>query len=179
MSFKSVFRNIVFAVSTSAMLAFSPAYAQDDISDEHLAQAREALTAIGATNDFDSVLPATAFALKEQLVQKDPNLIDLISEIVDEETIKLAPRRGDIEREAALAYARVFTQEELKAISDFYESPAGKKLITDGPIATREMIKAGEIWQTGIARDLAEAVGKRLDQETGSGSTPLQERPSE
>ena len=33
---------------------------------------------------------------------------------------------------------------------------AGKKLLSDGPIITRELYKAADIWQRGIARDLAQ-----------------------
>lgn len=157
----SISRNFLIAMSLPVCLALAPAHAQD-VSDAHLEQARKAVSAIRATDQFDVILPGAAQALKEQLIQKDPNLIDLISATVDEETINLAPRRADLERESALAYARVFSEEELKAIADFYNTDAGKKLISDGPIATREMLKAGEIWQAGIARDLAEAVAKRL-----------------
>ncbi len=178
MIFRNKMRGLAFAIALPAMMNIAPVSAQE-VADSHLAKAREAIAAIKATDQFDQVLPASAFALKEQLIQKDPNLIDKISEVVDDETIKLATRRGDMEREAALAYARVFSEEELAAITEFYKSPVGQKLITDGPIATREMIKAGEIWQAGIARDLAEAVGKRLQDEVGAGGQPLQEEEQE
>ena len=67
------------------------------------------------------------------------------------------------EREAALAYARVFTEAELNEIAAFYNTTAGKKLISDGPIVTRQVLEAAEIWQTGIGRDLAEAVAKEIE----------------
>ena len=67
----------------------------------------------------------------------------------------LAPRRADLEREAAITYAKAFSADELKAIADFYNSAAGKKLLKDGPLATRELYKAADIWSQGISRDLA------------------------
>ena len=33
-----------------------------------------------------------------------------------------------------------------------------------GPIVARELVKAAEIWQRGVARDLAVEVGKHLEQ---------------
>ena len=67
---------------------------------------------------------------------------------------RLTPRRGDLEKEAALIYAKTFTLEELKTIADFYNSDVGKKLLRDGPVALREMGKAADIWGQGISRDL-------------------------
>ena len=47
--------------------------------------------------------------------------------------------------------------EELNAITTFYTSPVGKKLLQNGPIAQRELAKAADIWATGISRDLSKA----------------------
>jgi len=87
----------------------------------------------------------------------------MITKIVDEETLSLASRRSDLEKEAAMAYARVFNEQQLGEISTFYNSETGKKLLSDGAIVTRELYKAADIWQRGVARDLAEAVGKKVD----------------
>jgi hypothetical protein len=59
----------------------------------------------------------------------------------------LCARRGDLEREAAQIYAKAFTEEELTAIADFYNSPARvRKLIENGPLVTRELLKSADIW---------------------------------
>src|SRR5690606_22972124 len=97
-----------------------------------------------------------------ELIQKNPDLQADINRIVDQTALSLAVRRGDLEKEASLAYARVFTEAELKDIATFYQSESGKKLMNDGPIAGREIIKAAEIWQRGIGRDLAQQVGEQL-----------------
>lgn len=151
-----------FTVVLAAVVAIAYPAAAQDISDAHLKAAREAVTAIKATDLFDGILPASAIALKQSLIQKNPDLSDLISKTVDEKAIAMASRRADLEKEAALAYARVFPIEDLTAIAAFYNSEAGKKLLTDGPIVSREVGKAADIWQRGLARDLAEEVGKTL-----------------
>jgi hypothetical protein len=107
-------------------------------------------------------VPAAAQALKGQLIQKDPNLQEDIISAVDKQALVLAPRRGDLETEAATDYAKMFTEDELKAIAAFYNSEAGKKLLEKGPEVTAELSRAASIWQRGIARDLAEAVAKEL-----------------
>ena len=85
------------------------------ISESHEAAAREALAASGASQPFDDILLRLGARVKDQLVNARPELADQIGPMVDEETIKLAPRRGDLEREAAQIYARTFTEEELRA----------------------------------------------------------------
>lgn len=150
------------AASMLAVMSFSSHAFAAEVTPEHLAAARTAIAAIQATDQFDLILPQAADSLKGEMIQKDPNLEAVISAAVDEEVLKLAARRADLETEAARAYASIFSPEELKGISDFYSSEIGKKLISEGPLATRKVIEAANIWQTGIARDLAESVAKKV-----------------
>jgi uncharacterized protein len=168
-------RRFSAAMAASALVALaSPAGAQE-IADSHLQAARSALAAIDATDGYDNILPQAAYALKQQLIQQNPNLQALIDTTVDEKAIALAGRRADLEREAALAYARVFTEADLNAIATFYNGEPGKKLIAQGPLVTREVTKAAEIWQRGIARDLAQQVGEQLQQVVGAQVQPAPE----
>jgi hypothetical protein len=156
-------RSMLAAAAAAGLLAISavPSSA-DDISDSHMKAARDAVAAINATDAFDRILPGAAQALKGQLIQKDPNLQADIIAVVDEQTLALAPRRADLETESANDYAKAFSEDELKAIAAFYNSEAGKKLLEKGPEVTAELARAASIWQRGVARDLAEAVGKEM-----------------
>ncbi len=158
---------IRFASITMILLAMiaGSAQAQDQVSDSHMKAARAAILSIRATDEFDGIISAAAAQLKVQLYQKNPDLQPLISIIVDETALNLASRRSDLEREAALAYARAFSEAELTEIAGFYTSAVGKKLIADGPIVTREIFKAADIWRAGIARDLAVESGKKIQEE--------------
>lgn len=155
-------RCLAAAMAASAIVAFSlPALAQD-VSESHLKAARAAVAAIHATDPFDSILPQAAAALQEQLIQKNPDMEQMISTTVSEKALGLASRRADLEKEAALAYAKAFSEDELSAIATFYASEAGKKLLDKGPLVTRDLVKAADIWQNGVARDLAQQVGEAL-----------------
>ncbi|GGA83974.1 hypothetical protein GCM10011491_09290 [Brucella endophytica] len=168
------FRRLVAPLAAFAMIAGVNAASAQEISESHLAAARQAIAAIDATEQFDGILPRAAQALKAELIQKDPNLEEIITKTVDEKALALAARRADLETEAARAYAKSFSEEDLKAISAFYESQAGKKLIAEGPIVTREVLRAANIWQNGIARDLAQSVGEALSKEEGAQPQPQQ-----
>lgn len=155
-------RHLSTAVVAATVLAFALPAAAQDASESHLKAARGALDALNATDQFDVILPQAAAALKAELIQKNPDLQQLITKTVDEKTLAMAARRADLEKEAANVYTRAFTEEELTAIAAFYNSGPGKKLLTEGPIVTRQVIQAAEIWQRGVARDLAQSVGEEL-----------------
>jgi uncharacterized protein len=156
-------RRLVAGLAGAAILATAvPALAQE-IAPSHLAAARSAIGSVRVTDQFDSILPAAAQALKSEMIQKDPNLEDLIVKTVDEKTLELAKRRADLENEAASVYARAFSEQELKEIAAFYGSPTGAKLLEQGGQVTGEVMQAAEIWQRGVARDLAQNVANTFE----------------
>jgi hypothetical protein len=162
MTLSARFRRLSAMLAAAALIAAaSPVHAQD-ISESHLKAAHDAISAIHATDQFDVILPQAAASLQGQLIQKNPDMNQLISKTVSEKALALASRRADLEHEAALAYAKLFSEKELQEIAAFYQSEAGKKLLEKGPIAVRDLTKAATIWQNGIARDLAQQVGEAL-----------------
>lgn len=165
-------RRLSAILAASAVLALSsPAFSQD-VSESHLKASRAAIAAIHATDTFDGILPQAAAALEQQLIQKNPDMQELISKTVSEKALTLAARRADLEKEAAVAYAKVFSEQQLNDIANFYGSETGKKLLENGPIVTRELVKAADIWQNGIARDLAQQVGEALQAAAGTKVQP-------
>ena len=168
------FRRLIAPFSALVLMAGVHAASAQEISESHLNAARSAIAAIQATDQFDEILPSAARALKAELIQKDPNLEALITKTVDDKALALASRRADLETESARAYAHTFSEDELKAIAAFYTSDAGKKLLTEGPIVTREVLKAANIWQNGVARDLAQNVGEVLAAQAGATAAPEQ-----
>ncbi len=165
-------RRLMTAIAMVAFVAgASSAYAQT-VSDTHLRAARDAIAALNATEQYDNILLGAGAALKNELIQKDPHLQDVINEIVDEKSLEFASRRGDLEREAALAYARTFSEADLTAIAAFYNSDAGKALLANGSNIIREVAQAAEIWQRGLARDLAQAVGEAIQARVAANPAP-------
>jgi hypothetical protein len=155
-------RHILAALVSAALLAGLGSASAQEVTEAHLKAARAAVTAIKATDSMDAILPQANQLLKVELIQKNPDMEADIVRIVDEETIAIVPRRGDLEKEVATAFARAFTEQELNEIAAFHNSPTGKKFLADSPIVGREVGKAVEIWQLGIARDLSRAVGEKL-----------------
>eukprot|EP00913_Durusdinium_trenchii_P008262 g7759.t1 len=138
-----------------------PARAQE-VSEAHLTAARQAIASLNVTDRFDNILPTLAEQLKAQFIQASPNFQNQISAIVDEQALALAPRRADLEKEAATIYAKAFSVDELKTISTFFNTEAGKKLLSTTPLVSRELGRAAEIWSNGISRDLASQSTQKL-----------------
>lgn len=159
--FAGVGRAAVIAVLLSGIAMAVPAKAQEP-SEEQIKAAREAITALGVTDQFDRILPMIAERLKAGQIQAFPDLQTQITDIVDAKALSLVPRRADLERESAAIYAKTFSVDELKAIAAFYQTEPGKKLLKDGPIAMRELLKAADIWGAGIDRDLGTAVAAEV-----------------
>lgn len=177
-------RRLAVLAGTLALLAVAQPAAAQDVADSHLAAARSAISALHATAEFDLILPRAAQALKTEMIQKNPDMQAVIIEVVDQTALSLAARRGDLEREAALVYARVFSEQELSEIAAFYQTDTGKKLLADGTIVMREVLQAADIWQRGIARDLAQQAGGELDKRYadmtgGAGEAPAEDAPAE
>ncbi|RIK83719.1 MAG: hypothetical protein DCC69_13910 [Hyphomicrobiales bacterium] len=173
MNLASRSRRLVAAFGALALVVAAglPAAAQD-IAESHLSAARAALQALKATEEFDIILPSAAQALKSELIQKNPDLQELIIEVVDQTAFALAARRGDLEREAATIYARTFSETELSEISAFYTSSTGKKLLNEGANVTRGVLQAADIWQRGIARDLAQQAGEEIARRVAASQPP-------
>lgn len=154
-------RVAVFAVLLSGIAMSGPARAQEP-SEDQIKAARSAITALGVTDQFDRILPMIAERLKVQQIQAFPDLQQQVTDIVDAKALALVQRRADLERESATIYAKTFSAQELKDIAAFYHTDAGKKLLKDGPIAMRELLKAADIWGAGIDRDLNASVAAEL-----------------
>ena len=155
-------RKTVTILAAATFVAFSSGVMAQEITEAHLKAARAAVAAVKATDAYDNILPAANIALKQQLIQQNPDLQELIIAAVDQKTLEMVSRRADLEKEVALSYARVFSEADLNSIAAFYSSASGQKLLSEGPIVAREVAKAAEIWQRGISRDLTDAVGKQL-----------------
>jgi uncharacterized protein len=173
-TFSGVGRVIAATVLTTGLgfAAMTYSAAAQDVSPEQIKAARATLDALSATAEFDNILPNMAEQLKSEYIQASPNYQDIISATVDDKALSLAPRRSDLENEAASIYAKTFTLEELNQITAFYTSPAGKKLLQDGPIASRELYKAAQIWASGISRDMAKESEGALEKIIGQKMEP-------
>jgi len=149
------------AMTLALSIIASSSFAQD-FTESQLTKARAAIAATKATDSFDAILFDAAAQLKNLLSRDNPDQADRISEVVDAEAIALAPRRGDLELEAARLFANSFSEAELAEIATFFDTPTGSKYLKSTPILARELGKAARIWANGINRDLTNNAVKTM-----------------
>ncbi|NKB52171.1 MAG: DUF2059 domain-containing protein [Rhizobiaceae bacterium] len=159
-------KSVICSVTLALTVFATPSFAQEH-TEAHLSKAREAIEATRATDSFDAILFDASAQLKNLLTRDSPDQAERISNIVDEEAIALAPRRADLELEAARLFANSFDEAELQALADFFNTPTGTKYLKATPVLARELGKAARIWANGINRDLAANSTKKL---TASGN---------
>jgi hypothetical protein len=58
-------------------------------------------------------------------------------------------------------YDRYLSIDEVRAVTQFYETPVGRKLVSVMPLISRDSLAAGEKW----GKDLSERISKRLQAE--------------
>ncbi len=155
---------LLLVSASSAILVGNniPLRAQE-ISPEHVAAAKKTIVATNSTQKLNDILPAAAANLAGRMIESRPDIEAQITLFVNESALELAPRRGDLEKEVALIYARIFSEDELQQITEFFTTKAGEKFLTELPLIVREMGKASNVWGTGINRDLSKNVQEKID----------------
>lgn len=96
---------------------------------------------------------------------------NMISTYKQEESMSIVPADvwDDMEKEMIkeldnyydkiiVVYSQHFTEEDLKAVIEFYETPAGKKLVKETPEILQESMNIGREW----GREIGEKIGDKL-----------------
>jgi len=142
------------AAISACLVAFGPpAYSQQP-SAAALATAKELVAATDATLVFNPLIAGVVEQAKLLFLQQNPALAKDLNEIAAQIRTDLAPRFVDINNEVALLYAQHFTDQELKAILTFYQSPAGKKLLKQQPIVVDASMHFAQDWANKLSDEV-------------------------
>jgi hypothetical protein len=135
-----------------ALSAFGPAaHSQQQpppvaTSPAALATAKQLVAATNSAVIFNPLIAGVVEQAKLLYLQQDPGLAKDLNEIADQMRRDLAPRFTELGDEVALLYAQHFTDDELKNILNFYQSPTGKKLLQEQPIVVDNSMKFAQDW---------------------------------
>ncbi|MCW5715566.1 MAG: DUF2059 domain-containing protein [Bauldia sp.] len=143
------------ALSVIAALPAGRASAQE-ITPSHLQAAAEAVHALGTDRDFDLVLPNVATQVEVVLMQQRPDLYRQITATVQAAALELVQRRLDLNNDVARVWALTFTEDELRQITAFYQSPAGQKLALQGQPMMQQTVETLQAWSERVSNELLE-----------------------
>jgi uncharacterized protein len=131
-------------------------------SPEALAAAKELVVTIHLDQQLAAILPGTIKNLKPSIVQGRAE--------VDREYDASAPfilegfkeRMSELSDAAAIIYARNFSTEDLIALSAFYKTPLGQRLLQKLPTVTQETMLAGGKFGQSVGEDMQKRMIEEL-----------------
>jgi hypothetical protein len=142
---------VALILTATALVAPSRA---DDITPSHLAAAVDAVRDARASKGFDNVLPVISERVQDQIIRLRPDLYKQIAGVVQQEALKLVGRRAELDNAVAQIWAKTFTEDELKAISAFYKSPAGAKFVDALPQVIGDSAHQVQVWSDKVGQEL-------------------------
>jgi hypothetical protein len=146
------------AIAAALLIACgSVAHAQPKPSPEALAQAQKLIAISGATNLFTPLIAGVVEQAKLLFLQQNPALGKDLNEVAAKLRTDLAPRFSELTNEMAAFYASEFSEQELKDILVFYQSPTGKKLLERQPQVIDRSMRFAQEWANKLSD---EVIGK-------------------
>jgi hypothetical protein len=151
----------VLALALIASLSPSPLKAQAPDA-ARLAAAREMMEVAGVAKQFDELMPLLAQQLSQSFVAVAPEKADEIRQVFAQLPAKFIDRKGELIDQVAGLYAQELSVEELAAVSAFYKSPAGARLLVVQPQIARQSMALGQRWGAQIGREIEQEARKEL-----------------
>ena len=143
------------AVAVALMVASPAAFAQGpQPSAAALATAEELVGITGATALFSPLVAGVVEQSKLLFLQQNPMLQKDLNEIAAQMRTELQPRFVEITNEVAHEYASHFTDQELKDILAFYQSPAGKKMLLEQPKVVNNSMQFAQDWANKLSTEV-------------------------
>ena len=138
--------NTVGAAAIACLALTQSAEAQQQSSPAAVALATQLLQLKGGLAAYDPAIDGVIVHHKGVLLQINPNPAKDINDIEQMMRKEGAARREELHKEIALGYASAFTEQELKDMIAFYQTPLGKKMIEQEPKAGEDATKRAQVW---------------------------------
>ena len=163
MKIMNVIPTIARPALLTMVLAFAPtANAQQQPSAAALATAKQLIAATGSTAVFNPLIAGVVEQSKLLFLQQDPSLAKDLNEIASQMRTDLAPRSVELSNEVATLYASNFTDDELKTILAFYQSPVGKKVLDRQPQVVDSSMKFAQNWANKLSDEVIAKMREEL-----------------
>ncbi len=151
--FRATQRVACFAVLAGALAASSLAVGANP-TPAALLTAGEIVKKTGATELFGPLIAGVVEQAKLLFLQQNPGLSKDLNEISAKMRADLSPRMSELTGEVVQLYAAQFTEQELKDLLVFYNSPVGKKLLTEQPKIINASLKFAQDWANKLSDEV-------------------------
>ncbi|MCK1735482.1 DUF2059 domain-containing protein [Bradyrhizobium sp. 138] len=160
---KSVLKFLPAAIlAVGLTLSAAPATAQQagappKASPGAIAAAKEILALKHASAMYTNAVPGMVEKVKGTLISQNLNYQKDLTSVAPVVVQQFAGREQEIGEGMAQAYAREFTEQELKELVTFYKSPLGQKLINAEPKAIEQSMAFMNSWAQSFSEVVATA----------------------
>jgi len=153
----SILRRLSFLFALAAALVSQPVLAQQRgaASDEALAAARELIEASATAAQFEQVVPLLVRQMTQAFTSLAPDRSKEIRDVMEKLTTRFLDRKAELLDQVVRIYADLMTVEDLREVTKFYRSGAGRRMVVAMPEITRRSSAAGQVWGQMIGQELA------------------------
>jgi hypothetical protein len=128
-----------------------------------IAAAAKVVESSGGTATMESLLGVMTPQILAELRRTNPRIgeeaLQIIGKMLTDEMRASLPQLMEAQ---AYIYATRFSLEELQELVRFYESPIGKRLVTETPALARDSVQAGQAWGMASAKKALEKIIAQL-----------------
>jgi hypothetical protein len=129
------------------------------VADDYLQLARDIMTATKTsdrmTMELDTLLPPILDLIRKASPELPDNVMADLRVSLRDEMLKALP---DLLTMEACVYVEHFSKDELGGLLAFYQSPLGRKLLTESPAIFKENVAMGQVWGERAGRAAMEHV---------------------
>jgi hypothetical protein len=147
---QATWRALRVALVGVALTSF-PTYAATPAA---IATAGEIVKLSGAATLFNTLVPGVIEQSKILFLQQNPGLAGDLNEIGNRMRVELGPRLNELNLEVAKIYAEQFTEQELKDLLAFYNSPVGKKFVASQENVVNSSLKLAQEWANKLSDEV-------------------------
>lgn len=124
-------------------------FVRADVAPAKRAEIEKLLQLTGMTKMVDQMKAQMIASIRQSQPQAPAEFWDKFSEKMDARQLieKIIP-----------IYDKYYTVDDLKAVNQFYASPAGQKIISTLPNVMQESMRAGQEWGAQISQEAAQEV---------------------
>jgi uncharacterized protein len=152
--FQAIQRAARLAAAAVALAAITPAAQAQQPPAASMAVAKQLIATTGATTVFNPLIAGVVEQAKLLYLQQNPGLAKDLNEVAAKLRTDLQPRFSELSDEVAKLYATNFSEQELKDILAFYQSPAGKKMLTVQPKVIDSSMAFAQNWANKLSDEV-------------------------
>jgi uncharacterized protein len=130
---------------------FAQALSNPNPNANSIALARELLVLKGGNQMFDGMVTGVIDRTRDTFIPSNPSLSRPLQEVAAQLRTEFEPKKSEVFNEVSRAYARHFTEAELKELLAFYKTNLGKKVLSSESAAVEDGFKRAQEWTSTFA----------------------------